>query len=105
VQFSDSCGARLICDACRGSCHSSRRSSSTGQQAGEQVKGEGEEGAVSAIVDKLWKDLQIERVSKSWNILFSKSSHVAMKGFLSKVHSHTNDGKGQCLQAIQCRQA
>ena len=42
--------------------HSSRRnsSSSTDQQAGHQE--EEEEGAVGAIVDKLWKDLQVERV-------------------------------------------
>ncbi len=46
-------------------------SSSTGQQAGEQEKGEGEEGAVGAIVDKLCKDLQVERVSKSWTILLN----------------------------------
>ncbi len=50
----------------QGSHHISRRnSSSTDQQAGEQE--EEEEGAVGAIVDKLWKDLQIERVSKNWN--------------------------------------
>lgn len=54
-----------------GMYHSSRRSSSTGQQAGEQEKGEGEEGAVSAIVDKLCKDLQVDRVSKSWTILLN----------------------------------
>ncbi|KAL0026858.1 hypothetical protein WJX77_006968 [Trebouxia sp. C0004] len=42
--------------------HCSRRSSSTDQQAGGQE--EEEEGAVGAIVDKLWKDLQIERAAR-----------------------------------------
>ncbi|KAL0051884.1 hypothetical protein WJX82_003790 [Trebouxia sp. C0006] len=47
-----------------GSHQSSRRNSiSTDQQAGVQEEEE-EEGPIGAIVDKLWKDLQIERAAR-----------------------------------------
>jgi len=69
---------------------------------------EEEEGAVGAIVDKLWKDLQIERVSKNRNTLFGSIHRLQRRLTFQNctASEKAQGGKRTVLSlAIQCRQA